>query len=64
MQSRDFKADITHEDHPSDDNTIKHHTTVASDLQDVLLLEKPKPFSRNMRRLYLILIPAYLCSTT
>ena len=61
----DDKVDVyDHVDRSKGDDIIKQRTTTASDLQDVLLLEKPRPWSRNMRSLYLILIPAYLCSTT
>ncbi|GFZ50245.1 hypothetical protein JCM24511_08001 [Saitozyma sp. JCM 24511] len=59
------KFDVNHVDQTDgDEHLVPQKTTTASELQDVLLLERPHPWSKNMISLYLILIPAYLCSTT
>jgi hypothetical protein len=69
----DDKADVLHAEHEQqyehqnedqDIHKVGQKLTTASELQNVLLTEKPRPFTRNMINLYLILIPAYLCSTT
>ncbi|KZT12891.1 general substrate transporter [Laetiporus sulphureus 93-53] len=64
--SSDKASVVEYVDHPSKDDLQKAESDlpVHSELAAVLAKEKPRPWSRSMIKLYLIVFVAYLCSAT